>query len=89
MKRYIRSSNTDNAIYALTERHVGSYLDSVDFDEVDYGKMVDYVADMVAYNLKEKYGQNVDYDRVYKQVARIIDDNWDYWSYYYDDPQYE
>ena len=54
-------------------------LDSVDFDEVDYGKMVDYVADMVAYNLKEKYGQNADYDRVYKKVAMIIDENWNYW----------
>jgi len=89
MKRYIRSSNTNDAIYGLTERHVNSYLDSMDFDEVDYGKMVDYVTDMVAYNLKEKYGQNVDYDRVYKQVSMIIDDNWDYWSYYYDDPQYD
>ena len=83
MKRYIKSSMEDK-LYALTERHFNSYMDTYmngsEYDELDYGKMVDYVADMVSYNLRERYGyKDIDSQRLYKQVAMIIDELWDYY----------
>ena len=79
MKRYIRASYEDK-LYGLTERHVNAYLESVSSDDFTYDHMVDYVADMVTYNLKEKYGyKNLDTSKVYKQVAMIIDAYWDEW----------
>lgn len=78
MKLYIRSSNTDYDIERLTEKHVNSYLDSV--EDVEYEKMVDYVSDMVFHDMKEKLGYlNLDKSRLFKQVAMTIDENWDNW----------
>ena len=78
MKLYIRSSNTDYDIERLTEKHVNSYLDSV--EDVEYEKMVDYVSEMVSRDMKDKLGYlDIDNSRLFKQVAMTIDENWDNW----------
>lgn len=76
MKRYMSSSSKDYEVERLTEQYANVYLDNV--EDVDYEQMVDYVVEMVSRDLEELY-YYITPSRLQKQVAMIVDENWNYW----------